>query len=403
MAFELEEKLPLLENQGEEEEEETSFYEDPVGDLNGLQRDAHDINLRAREEDLDMMDKKIDEIERELNVKISPRDRARFRMYRGQLSIEKSPGEYINITKTNGKLLAQSTLISKLGARFARELFNIETPKSSKSRSRVLLKAPTEIEMSDMSIVKILEVSDTLGRDVATNTDLDMREFLGIDAALQRISGELTNNVSKLSEVDKHIDKEKNKLKDIDENPNLERHRQKIQERLKDLKEERRARLEMISQNKKELASQFARIRQTAEKILDDDLSLREKIKLLFREQGLTITAVLTAVGLLISTIITSLTGGGGIGNSSSTPPKHPNNVKEWVKNKLRALARVLGRIAAKTTAALPGIIGSIIAGILNFLKKAVVAASEHVWLFLTCIGTLISYRLMYQPKSEKR
>ena len=79
------------------------------------------------------------------------------------------------------------------------------------------------------------------------------------------------------------------------------------------------------------------------------------------------ITAMLTAFGLIISTIITLLTdGAAGAGGS---PPKHPNKLKEWFKNKLKALARLLGRIAGKAAAALPGIIGSIIAGVLNFFK----------------------------------
>ena len=88
---------------------------------------------------------------------------------------------------------------------------------------------------------------------------------------------------------------------------------------------------------------------------------------------------VLTAFGLIISTIITSLTGGAG---GSLTPPEKPNKLKEWFKNKLKALARLLGRIAGKAAAALPGIIGSIIAGVLNFLKKVVTAAAGHVWIF---------------------
>ena len=36
-------------------------------------------------------------------------------------------------------------------------------------------------------------------REASQNTDLDMREFLGIDEALQSIQGELLNNASKLT------------------------------------------------------------------------------------------------------------------------------------------------------------------------------------------------------------
>ena len=77
---------------------------------------------------------------------------------------------------------------------------------------------------------------------------------------------------------------------------------------------------------------------------------------------------MLTTFGLIISTIITSLTGSAGAGGSL-TPPKKPNKLKEWFKYKLKSLARLLGRIAGKAAAARPKIIGSIIAGVLNFFK----------------------------------
>ena len=87
---------------------------------------------------------------------------------------------------------------------------------------------------------------------------------------------------------------------------------------------------------------------------------------------------MLTAFGFIISTIITSLTGGAAGAGGSSTPQKKPNKLKEWFKNKLKALARFLGRIAVKAAAALPGIVGSIIAGVLNFLKKVVTVPSTN-------------------------
>ena len=204
-----------------------------------------------------------------------------------------------------------------------------------------------------------------------------------------------------MTEIDKHLKREQGKLAEIETSPDLQVHEERIKAKIADLKEERAARLELLSQNRKELASQFARIRQTVEKILDEDLSLREKLKLVFREHGLTITAVLTSIGLIISTIVTTVTGGAGA-DGSPNPPKQPNKVKEFVKNKLKALARLLGRLAGKAAATLPGIIGSIIAGVLNFLKKVVTAAAKHVWLFLTSIATLIAHRLMYPPDSKK-
>ena len=382
-----EERVPLI-NQYENNDD--SVYEDSQAETSFFQEDE--------QQELDV---EINALERGFNVKIPPEERIRFRRSSGYLQIEKSPGEFVNVTKSNGELLAASTMRARLGASLARELLGIETPASVRSRSRVLSqKIPTELEMDDLTPQKLEEVISEMTREMSTNTDLDMREFEGLDKALTRIQGELANNAGKLTEIDAHITREQKKLAEIKASPDLQVHEERVKAKITELTEERAARLELLSQNRKELASQFSRIRQTVEKILDEDLSLREKLKLVFREHGLTITAVLTSLGLIISTIVTALTGG-----AASTPPKNPNKLKEFVKNKLKALARLLGRIAGKAAAALPGIIGSIIAGVLNFLKMVVTAAAEHVWLFLTSIATLIGYKLIdsfQKPKAKK-
>ena len=204
-----------------------------------------------------------------------------------------------------------------------------------------------------------------------------------------------------MTEIDEHLEREERKLAEIETSPDLQVHEERVKAKIAELREERAARLEIVSQNRKELASQFSRIRQTVEKILDGDLNLKEKLKLILREHGLTITAVLTSLGLIISTLVSALTGGAATGGSP-TPPKNPNKVGEWVKGKLKALARLLGRLASKAAAALPGILGSVVVGILNFLKKFATAAAQHVGLFLTSIATLAGYRLLYPPNSKK-
>ena len=384
-----EERIPLLER---DENNDDSVYEDSQTERSFIQEDEQ------QQQELDV---EINALERGFNVKIPSEERGRFRLSRGYLQVEKSPGEYANISKSNGELLAASTMRARLGASLARSLLGIETPSSSKSYSRVLLK-DLDIEMDELPPQRLEEVIDEVMNAVGTNTDLDMREFDGIDKALTRIRGELANNAGKLTQLDEHLKREQGKLAEIETSPDLQVHEERVKAKIAELKEERAARLELLSQNRKELASQFSRIRQTVEKILDEDLSLREKLKIILREHGLTITAVLTSLGLIISTIVSSLTGGTATGGSP-TPPKNPNKIGEWLKTKLKALARLLGRLAGKAAAALPGIIGSIIAGVLNFLKKVVAAAAGHVWLFLTSIATLTGYRLMYPPNSKKR
>ena len=199
----------------------------------------------------------------------------------------------------------------------------------------ILDQTPTDLEMEDLTPQQLEDVVKKLTKPKGMNTGLEMREFLGIDKALTRKTGELKNNGSKMTEIDEHLEREHKRLDEIGDGDIRDR----IKKRIADLKEERAAKLEITTQNHKELSSQFLRIRQTIEKILDGNLTLREKVKLIFREQGITITVVLTAFGLKISTIITSLTGGA---EGSSTPPEKPKKLKEWFKNKLTAPARLL-------------------------------------------------------------
>ena len=181
----------------------------------------------------------------------------------------------MNITKSNGEFLAESTMRSRLGASLARSLLGIETPSSVRSRTRVLIQEiPTELEMDEFLLKGSRKSSTEVTRSIGTNTDLDMREFLGIDKALNENQGELANNVGKLTEIDEHITRENNKLAEIRDSPDLQVHEERVKAKIADLKKSENARLEIISQNRKELASQFSRIRQTVEKILDGDLSL---------------------------------------------------------------------------------------------------------------------------------
>ena len=39
--------------------------------------------------------------------------------------------------------------------------------------------------------------------------------MLGLDKALQRVQGELANNLGKLTLIDEHVEREKQKLKDV--------------------------------------------------------------------------------------------------------------------------------------------------------------------------------------------
>ncbi len=212
------------------------------------------------------------------------------------------------------------------------------------------------------------------------------RELKGLDKALQTQRGELVNNLARLSEIDKHIDQENRKLGET-EDPEQKR---RIAQRLADLEDERAARLEAASTNRNALRSQVNRIRETIRRILREDTTLGERIRTLFREQGITIASILTAIGMAISTLVLAITGGGGGAAPVKPPPSDKGGVKEWVKKQLKALAGLLAKLAEKATAALPGIIGSIVSWLMSTAGKAVGWLAENTWALLVAVGGLL-------------
>ena len=64
--------------------------------------------------------------------------------------------------------------------------------------------------------------------------------------------------------------------------------------------------------------------------------------------------------------------------------------MKEWIGNKLKALASLLGKLGAKAAEALPGITGAIISWILNRAKEVVGWLSQNLWALIIGIGGLL-------------
>ena len=208
--------------------------------------------------------------------------------------------------------------------------------RSVKAATKLSRDLPTDLEMEGIPLKELLSLVEDIHvktREASQNTDLHMREFLGNDKALQGIQGELLNNTSKLTEIDKRIQRDTKKLEEV-ENYLIytDEQRQLYRDRLDDLNTGKQARLEILSQNWKDLQTQVARIKQTLEKVLDQDTSLAERIRTLFRERSITIFSILTPLSMTISTIvITGVFGaeGGGIGGS---PPKDEGVLKNgWI------------------------------------------------------------------------
>ena len=148
--------------------------------------------------------------------------------------------------------------------------------------------------------------------------------------------------------------------------------REDITKQIDTLNDELKVGQESIDLLKGRLKNQITSFKETISKVLDIDTSLDGKIRTLFREQGVAIASILTAIGMVIGVLVEALLLSGVAAASGGPPPKDEKGLKEWVMSKLKALALLLGKLGNKAAEALPGITGGIISWILNRVKDIV-------------------------------
>ena len=335
------------------------------------------------------------------------------------------------VNKRSGRPLALSTIARQPGGTIAireelgfadwtraKSSFPAQAVESLQTANRQLGEAAAAVDMVELQDLgqTATETSDAIHRMETALTDanvdellgtlddplLSLREIRGLDKALQTIRGELTNNLAKLTELDKHIALERQKL-DTEGIDKFSRRR--IADRLEDLQVERSARLEAAAASKQTLRSQINRLRETISRILHEDTTLAERVHTLFCEQGVTLVSILTAIGMAISTLVLALTGGAS-GGSAVTPPPTPldkGGLREWAKKTLQALGRVLAKLAGKAAVALPGIIGSIVSWLLTTLGKATGWLAEQLWALVRGVVGLLCIAVRSFLAAQKR
>ena len=219
-----------------------------------------------------------------------------------------------------------------------------------------------------------------------------LRKLLGLDKQLRSIRGSLKVEVAEKVQLEEHIKKEKCKLEEFQEYPGVygDDQLEEIRNRIERLSDDLKVRQESIDLLKGRLANQVTSFKEMIAKVLDKDTSLAENIRTLFREQGITIASILMAIRMAISVLIEALLPGGGGTAASSPPPKDVKSVKEWLRNKLKSLASLLGRLGMKAAEALPGIIGVIISWVLNRAADVVAWVSQNLWALVVGIGGVL-------------
>ena len=221
---------------------------------------------------------------------------------------------------TEGKLKSVGMLADILGKnRLCRLGFNIPVGRITARQAVMLNKAAEELpsesditKADDIELQEIVEkTSDIISqiKDVQTDTeDLfehPLQELLGLDKQLRTIRGSLKVEVAKKVELQGHIEMEKIKLREIQDDPRYtKKQHEELRKRLDKLNDELKVRQESIDLLKGRLKNQITSFKETIAKVLDKDTSLGEKMRTLFREQGITIASILTAIGMAIGYLL---------------------------------------------------------------------------------------------------
>ena len=252
----------------------------------------------------------------------------------------------------------------------------------------------TKNEIATDNSIKLIETSLTeIGADASTQTGgLTLRELEGLDKELRTISGSLRSAIAKSIAKQVDIDRENRKLEEmVNDETYSDEQREEVRARLQRFQDEQKAISDQIRILKGRYSNQIYQIRESIMKFLDKETgTLAERIRTLFKEQGITIVSILTAVGMTIGVLIEALLGGPSTTSQSTTTSDKKGGAREWIKNKLKALSQLLGKLADKALASLPGIIGSILSWILNRAKEVIGWLSQNLWALITGVGVLI-------------
>ena len=112
--------------------------------------------------------------------------------------------------------------------------------------------------------------------------------------------------------------------------------RNRIEDRIVKLKGELTERNKEIDIFKGEASKQINQIRESITKFLNKEMgTLGERIRTLFKEQGITIVSILTAVGMTIGVLIEALLGGPSPSaptSQSTTTSNKKGGAREWIK-----------------------------------------------------------------------
>ena len=234
---------------------------------------------------------------------------------------------------------------------FASVLNELPTTSEGNQDNIMLQDIITKNEIATDNSIKLIETSLTeTGAELSTQTGgLTVRELEGLDKELRTISGSLRPAIAKSIAKQVDIDRENRKLEEMaNDETYSDEQREEVRARLQRFQDEQKAINDQIRILKGRYSNQIYQIRESIMKFLDKETgTLGERIRTVFKEQGITIVSILTALGMTLGVLNEALLGGPSTtstpASQSTTTSDKKGRAREWIKNKLKALSQLLG------------------------------------------------------------
>ena len=130
---------------------------------------------------------------------------------------------------------------------------------------------------------------------------------------------------------------------------------------------------EQIDANIEEQQNEISRL-EAENEIIEERMSLRDRVKLIFKKYGFTVFAVVSAVGLVIGVIVNNL-------------QKGLTSLGKGVGGALKTIGKKIGEI-------LPGMVGAIASFVFKTAGEAVGFLAKHAWLLILAAVTIMIEKL---------
>ena len=176
----------------------------------------------------------------------------------------------------------------------------IDSTKSSPERQIEEIEMQT-VEQVEEGLNTFLETSTQTELALGPPDSLPFRELAGLDRWLRNMRTtvlKITSDREAKKATLRQLKDETSKVAyDEDGEVQFSEDLREKQREIKTLEEEIEVLDSVIREYDNKFRSQFQRIKQTIDKMLNQDMTLGERIQTLFREQGISITSVITALG----------------------------------------------------------------------------------------------------------